>query len=132
MGIIFLLAGKHIALMYTDDPSVILLSALVLKIYALVQPFQSTQFVLAGGLRGAGDTTYPLYSTALGIWVGRVVTGYVLVNACHWGLAGAWAAMGVDQVIRSALISMRFKSGKWKHIKVLEDRERPAGVEVHA
>jgi len=115
MGLLFVLAGKYIALLYTDDPAVILASALILRIYAVAQPFQSTQFILAGGLRGAGDTTYPLYSTAIGIWAGRVVVGYVFVNFFHWGLVGAWVAIGVDQVARAVLIWVRFRSGKWKH-----------------
>lgn len=130
MGVIFVLAGKYIALLYTNDLSVVLVSALVLKIYSLAQPFQSTQFVLSGGLRGAGDTTYPLYSTAIGIWVGRVVLGYVFVNSFHWGLVGAWAAMGLDQVARGTLIWLRFRSGKWKDIKVWEDRKPALDVEV--
>ncbi|MCX7029246.1 MAG: MATE family efflux transporter [Spirochaetes bacterium] len=130
MGVIFVLAGKYISLLYTNELSVVLASALALKIYAVAQPFQSTQFVLSGGLRGAGDTTYPLYSTAIGVWVVRVVIGYIFVRIFRWGLAGAWAAMGLDQVARGALIWLRFRSGKWKYIKVWKDRERPADVEV--
>lgn len=130
MGVIFALAGRYISFLYTNELSVVLGSALALRIYAVAQPFQSTHFVLSGGLRGAGDTTYPLYSTAIGIWVVRVVIGYVFVMVLHWGLAGAWAAMGLDQVARGVLIWLRFRSGAWKHIKVWKDRERLVDVEV--
>lgn len=125
MGVFFVICGKYISFLYTPELDVVLVSALVLKIYAFAQPFQSTQFVLAGGLRGAGDTTYPLYSTALGIWVGRVALGYLFVNVFSWGLPGAWVAMCLDQVARGALIWFRFKSGKWKFIKVWQDKEEP-------
>jgi len=118
MAAIFLFAGKYIAMLYTNDMNVVLVSALVLKIYAFAQPAQSTQFILAGGLRGGGDTKYPLYSTAVGMWLGRVVLGWFFVNVVHLGLAGAWLGMAMDQLARGFLISLRFKSGKWKTIEV--------------
>ena len=127
MAFVFLFFGKYIAWLYTGDMSVVLVSALVLKIYAFAQPAQSTQFVLAGGLRGAGDTTYPLYSTAVGMWIGRVFLGWFFVNVTHWGLPGAWLGMALDQFARGILIYLRFNSGHWKTIKVWEDKT-PASV----
>ena len=52
----FFFFGRQIAGIYTNDAEVILLAAGCLKIIALMQPMQSTQFILAGALRGAGDT----------------------------------------------------------------------------
>lgn len=118
MAVIFLFFGRYLAMLYTDDISVAGLTATILKIYAFAQPFQSTQFILAGALRGAGDTRYPLYSTAVGIWFGRVLLGWLLVNLAHLGLPGAWLGMAADQVGRGCLISIRFRNGKWKEIAV--------------
>ncbi len=123
MALVFLFFGKYIAWLYTGDMAVVLVSALVLKIYAVAQPAQSTQFVLAGGLRGAGDTTYPLYSTAAGMWIGRVFLGWFFVNVTHWGLAGAWLGMALDQFLRGILIYLRFQTGKWKDIKVWDEKD---------
>ena len=58
MAGIFLFFGKYIAMLYTDNPDVVLVSASILKIYAFAQPFQSTQFILAGGLRGVETVSY--------------------------------------------------------------------------
>jgi putative MATE family efflux protein len=118
MAGIFLFFGKYIAMLYTDNPDVVLVSASILKIYAFAQPFQSTQFILAGGLRGAGDTKYPLYSTLIGMWAGRVFLGWFFVNIVSLGLPGAWLGMALDQAMRGILISLRFKTGKWKTAKV--------------
>ncbi|MGE5580864.1 MAG: MATE family efflux transporter [Bacillota bacterium] len=122
MAFVFLFFGKNIAFLYTNDMAVVLVSALVLKIYAFAQPAQSTQFVLAGGLRGAGDTTYPLYSTAAGMWIGRVILGWFFVNVVDMGLPGAWLGMGIDQFFRGILIYLRFRTGKWKSIRVWDGR----------
>jgi len=118
MALIFLFFGRYLAILYTNDMSVVGLTAVILKIYAFAQPFQSTQFILAGALRGAGDTRYPLYSTAAGIWIGRVLLGWLLVNVTHLGLPGAWLGMAADQVGRGFLIARRFRAGKWKEITV--------------
>jgi Na+-driven multidrug efflux pump len=123
MVLVFIFFGEQIAWLYTDDMSVVLLSAQVLLIYSFAQPAQSTQFVLAGALRGAGDTMYPLYSTAIGIWGGRVILGWLFVNIFEMGLPGAWVAMALDQCARAVLIYLRFKSGKWKAAKVWSKKE---------
>ena len=82
--------GKYIAMLYTNDMSVVLASALVLKIYAFAQPFQSIQFILAGGLRGAGDTKYPLLY-GLGHVDGPRGSGLVLRKRGENGPSGAWS-----------------------------------------
>lgn len=118
MACVFFFFGPLIAGLYTDQAEVVANTALVLKVYAFMQPAQSTQFILAGALRGAGDTRWPLYSTAMGIWGGRVAFSYLFINMLGFGLIGAWLAMALDQLGRSIFISHRFKSGRWKTIKV--------------
>jgi len=117
MGLIFILFSHPLARLYTSDLVVAGMAGTVLKILALAQPGQSTQLTLAGALRGAGDTMYPLYASILGIWVFRVGATYLLVNWFGWGLTGAWIALVMDQYIRSVVIYLRFRSGKWKCIK---------------
>lgn len=117
-ALMFIFFSRQIASLYTSDPAVISRSAMVLKILALVQPAQSTQFILAGGLRGAGDTKWPLYSTFIGIWVVRVALGYFFAVVLNLELLGAWMAMAMDQLARAAIIYARFKAGKWKRVAV--------------
>ncbi len=125
MGLIFVMFSYPLARLYTSDLAVAGMAGIVLKILALAQPGQSTQLTLAGALRGAGDTMYPLYASILGIWVFRVGITYVFVNEFGWGLIGAWVALVMDQYIRSVVVYLRFRSGKWKYIKT-----RVSGVEA--
>ena len=55
--------GPQLVGLYSGDPIIIQNSSVALKIMAVVQPFQSSQFILAGALRGAGDTFWPLVAT---------------------------------------------------------------------
>lgn len=49
----FFFFGRQIVSLYTNDPAIIEQGTRILKLVALVQPFQSSQFILAGALRGA-------------------------------------------------------------------------------
>lgn len=118
MSLVFFFFGGPIVSLYSSDPEVIAQGALVLKIVALIQPSQITQFVLSGGLRGAGDTRWPMYSVFIGVWGFRVTLSYLFAITLGWGLVGAWAAVGVDQFARSVVIFLRYRSGRWKAVKV--------------
>lgn len=127
VGIMFILFSHPIARLYTADLAVAAMAGTVLKIMALAQPGQSTQLSLAGALRGAGDTVYPLYASFFGIWIFRVVVAYVFVSIFGWGLIGAWVAMVMDQYTRSAIVYLRYRSGKWKYMKMRTDTMQQKG-----
>jgi len=118
VGLIFILFSHPLARIYTSDLVVAGMAGTILKILALAQPGQSTQLSLAGALRGAGDTMYPLYASAVGIWIFRVVIAYIFVHVFHWGLIGAWVALVMDQYTRSAIVYFRYRSGRWKYARV--------------
>lgn len=118
MAVILFFFGPQIVGLYSKDPAIIKNSSTVLKIIALVQPFQSSQLILAGALRGAGDTFWPLVATFFGVLLIRVVIAHILVNIFGYGLVGAWIAVFIDQFIRWVFVYARYRTGKWKHIKI--------------
>lgn len=118
VGVLFLLFSHPLARLYNKETAVVALAGLVLKILALAQPGQSTQLTLAGALRGAGDTMYPLYASIFGIWIFRVFVAYVFVSIFNWGLVGAWVALVLDQYTRAGVVYLRYRSGKWMDRKV--------------
>ncbi len=120
MGGVFILFSYQLASLYTKDSAVAASTAIILKIVALSQPGQSTQLSVAGALRGAGDTMYPLYASIFGIWIFRVFVAYVFVSIFNWGLIGAWVALVLDQYTRAAIVYFRYRSGKWKYSKARE------------
>lgn len=118
LGVVFFLFGEPIISLYTDDIQVITQGTQILKIIALIQPFQSSQFILAGALRGAGDTRATAIITFITILLLRPGLAIFSIRALGWGLMGAWIALAIDQLFRTLLIEMRFNSGKWKDIRV--------------
>jgi len=118
MSLFLFFGGVYVARLYNPDPAVYLQASTALKYVAFTQVPRMSQVVLAGSLRGAGDTKWTLISTFVGMWIVRLVLARILVGNLGWGLSGAWLALAADQLARSALIMMRYRSGKWKAIKV--------------
>ena len=114
VGASFFFFGHQLSSIFTSDPAVLNLSANVLKIATFITFPQNSLSILSGCLRGAGDTTYPLISSLIGMIFARVL--FVLVF--HLGLEGAWAAALIGQSVRPILIYFRFQSGKWKEIVI--------------
>ncbi len=118
MAVGFFFLGAQIAGLYTSNQAVIQEAASVLKLIAFIQPFQSSQLIIAGGLRGAGDTVWTLVSTFIGILLIRVILAYVFVIVLEVGLIGAWLAIFIDQFMRWIMINIRFRTDKWKYISI--------------
>jgi Na+-driven multidrug efflux pump len=118
LGMVFFFLGRPIVSLYTKEAEVIAQGAKILKLVALVQPLQSSQFILAGALRGAGDTRATALISFITILIIRPGVAILAVNLLNLGLEGAWYALLIDQAIRSMLVLLRYNSGKWKSIKV--------------
>ncbi|SFP94667.1 MATE family efflux transporter [Caldicoprobacter faecalis] len=118
LALAFVLFGKEIVKLYTDDKTVIEEGARILKLVAIMQPFQSSQLILAGALRGAGDTRATAIIIFITVLLVRPGLAMFTIRVLKWGLIGAWIALMADQFLRSFLVLMRFNSGKWKTIKV--------------
>lgn len=114
---VFVFFGGTIVGLYNSDPEIIRIGGHIMLFVAFLQPFQSSQFIIAGGLRGAGDTRATAMFTLITVLLIRPSVAILLVNL-GWGLYGAWAAMACDQIVRSALVLGRYNSGKWKMIKL--------------
>ena len=112
VGVLFLLFSHPFARLYNKEVEVVALAGLVLKILALAQPGQSTQLTLAGALRGAGDTMYPLYASIFGIWIFRVFIAYVFVSIFKWGLVGAWI-FSIGSIYKSRSCIFKISSSGW-------------------
>lgn len=117
-GLIFFFFGPKIVSLYTEDLSIIESSGNIMKVIALIQPFQASAFAISGGLRGAGDTVSTLIVTMIGVIVIRLSVAYLFINIVGMGVIGAWLAMLSDQVVRWIGISLRYRTGKWKDIKL--------------
>jgi putative MATE family efflux protein len=118
MGIAFLIWREPLVRLFTTDADVWGPAQMCLTFIALGQPFLSVSMILASALRGAGDTRATLAVTFIGIWLVRVFVGYVLGIVLGLGLFGMWIAWISDFAVRALLVSLRFRAGRWKTLRV--------------
>lgn len=118
MGIAFLIWREPLIRLFTNDPTVWQPAGMCLTFIAFGQPLLAVSVVLASALRGAGDTRATLAVTFAGIWLMRVGLGYVLGIIWGLGLFGMWIAWFGDFAVRAGLVTLRFRTGKWKTLRV--------------
>ena len=121
LALTFMVFGKQIVGLYNSDTEIIEIGGRIMLFVAFLQPFQSAQFIIAGGLRGAGDTRATAIVTFFTVLLVRPIAAIILVNS-GLGLYGAWLALAIDQIMRSGLILFRYNSGKWKLIKLKSEQ----------
>ncbi|NLZ60672.1 MAG: MATE family efflux transporter [Lentisphaerae bacterium] len=79
--------------------------------------FDSVYLSFSGALRGGGDTLWAMIIGLVFHWFlafNVLVTTYLF----KFSLMGSWRAWVLSSVIGGTLIYWRFRSGKWKHIKL--------------
>ncbi|MDI3518167.1 MAG: hypothetical protein PWQ34_314 [Caldanaerobacter sp.] len=118
IGVFMFVFSKQLAALYTTDPEVIRVSASILKIFAVVEPFLAIMVVMAGVLRAAGDISYVVVTTVVGLWLFRIVLGSFLAKNFGMDIYGIWIGVFTDFIVRSIMYIFRFRAGKWKYIKV--------------
>lgn len=119
VGITFIPIAGLITRLYTNNVDILSLSTKLLRIEALFIPSWAISFVLPSGLKGAGDGKYTMVTTIIGMWLFRILFGYLLGVTLKLGLIGVWLGMYIDWAVRGVLYLIRFRSGKWEeHVVV--------------
>lgn len=108
MGVAALLAAEPIMWLFTDNAEVIRAGAASLRVVALAQPFWAVLFVQSGGLRGTGNTRFPLLVSGGGIWLSIVLGGLVLA-AFGGGLIAVWSGFLLISPLMAFLHWWRFR-----------------------
>lgn len=110
IGIFFFFLSPWFASWFTTDERAINMVVTALRIDAFAQPALAIGLVLAGALQGSGDTKSPMYSTAIGMWVIRVLGVYFLGIQLEMGIAGVWLSIAIDLYIRALFLFWRYKA----------------------
>jgi putative MATE family efflux protein len=119
MGIVFFFFPYLLLRAFTTDEAVIELGTVFLKIVALLQIPLAITMVVAGSLRGAGDTRFIMGATMVGMWGVRVPTALLVVLWLHLSVYYVWAAMIADWTVRMGLLLWRYQSERWRAIQVI-------------
>ncbi|HEY7531845.1 MAG TPA: MATE family efflux transporter [Nitrospiraceae bacterium] len=119
MGFLFFFFPYLLLRAFTDDQSVIELGTIFLRIVALLQIPLALTMVLAGSLRGAGDTPFIMWTTTVGMWGVRVPWALVAGLLLKLDILFVWSAMIADWTVRMGLLLWRYRSERWKNIQLI-------------
>jgi Na+-driven multidrug efflux pump len=95
---------------------VIGLITVVLGIDTITQPATAIVASLTATLQAGGDTKYPMYVTAIGIWAIRTVGVNVLGIYFGLGLVGVWISIAIDNYVRAIFLIFRYRSFNWSRM----------------
>jgi putative MATE family efflux protein len=111
-GIIWV--AEPIASFLIDDAEVIRLTVVFIHVLGSVQLFMAIEFSLSGALRGAGDTRFPLVTVFTGLFAVRILLAAVF-TAFGFSVEWVFAALIADYIVKATMLTLRFRSGRWKH-----------------
>ena len=129
-GVIYFVWRRELIEVFTQDPTVVLMGAILLIFTAFYQVFDGMFIVYVGALRGAGDTFVPACVTAALCWGIFVFGGYAMARFFpQLSVAGPWSTGSLYGVALGLFMLIRFQRGGWRSIQ-LEDDGPKAGFEV--
>lgn len=116
VGLIFFMFPVLLISFFTDIPEVMELGAKCLKIGAFEQPFIALSMVMAGALRGAGDTKGPFNVAAVSNWLIRLPLIYIVVFVLKLEITYVWVVTVIQFAVESGLMTARFRGRGWRDI----------------
>ena len=115
-GLLFAFAPAMMQL-FTKDPQVIALGALVLRMVALSEPFYGVSIIIEGILQGVGKTVTPFVYNILCMWGIRIVGTLICTQILGYGLVSAWACMIAHNLVLFVLFLLHYLSGRWNPLR---------------
>ena len=115
-GLLMSFFAEEIARFMINDPEVIALLVPFTYIISCSLPLMGIEFSMAGALRGAGDTRYPMMVTLFSIGLSRILVPFIMVQM---GADVMWlyATSLLDFGIKSSLNMRRFRRKDWLNVQ---------------
>jgi MATE family multidrug resistance protein len=123
VSLCFLLFRNALMAFWSSDNKVIEVGVNILICAAIYQVFQAVRVIYDGALRGAGDTVWPAFVSALGATVILGLGGLFTVKLFpSLGSLGPWVAATFSMILVGLANRWRFKTNKWMNIDLFKRR----------
>lgn len=113
-GVVFALAGRSIAAVFTGDATVIGIAGRLLLVAAVFQALDAVNVVLRGALRGAKDVRWVMIAGTTIAWIAIPGSAYLLGRVMGLGALGGWLGFIVETTVASLLFWRRWSRGAWR------------------
>ncbi len=116
--LVFIFFRRECVGLFTTDQTIIEQGAVLMIIIAFTTHAQTSQVVITGALRGAGDAFHVALTSLLSIAIVRPGLSWILCYPVGFGLYGAWIGVMMDMFLRLTINYTHFRKGKWTKIKL--------------
>lgn len=98
---------------FSNDPKVIELGSIVLRMVACSEPFYGVSIIVEGMMQGMGKTVMPFVCNVTGMWVFRIVGTFICTQLLSFGLVSAWACMILHNMMMFVMFTVYYLSGRY-------------------
>ena len=112
-----------------NDLGVLPLARLMLRLAAIYILADGTQLVFAGTLRGAGDTRWVMYISVV-LHILMASGAYIMIKVFHAQPVGVWIYFIGFVLSLGVAMFLRYKTGKWQEIKMIEKTAKDLGKKL--
>ena len=103
-------------------------SANLLKFVAVYAMFDMMNMIFAAAIKGAGDTRFVMGTAIVLSWLLMVVPSYLSTAVFHRGIYTVWTFATLYITVLGVVFLVRFLGGKWKTMRVIEEKVQPPAV----
>jgi len=111
-------------------PRIAEIATVLLRFVAVYSVFDMMNLIHAAGLRGAGDTVYPMLLTFVLAWIVMLGPAWVGCLVLGAGVYFAWTVASGYVFLLGLLMRRRFRAGHWKSMRVIEPTPLAAETEA--
>jgi MATE family multidrug resistance protein len=101
------------------------IATVLLRFVAFYSIFDMVNVVCAGGLKGAGDTRFPMTATVVISWVVMLLPTWWFCVHGGQGVYVAWSFATLYVVVLGVVMFVRYRKGAWQSLQVIESDLRP-------
>ena len=113
----FLLFARPIVEFFIEDPDVIEMGILTLRLISIAYPFYAWGMILVQAFNGAGDTMTPTWINVFCFWLFQIPAAWLLSRSLMSPTGILWAIVAAD-VSMTVVGGILFIRGKWKEKEV--------------
>ena len=109
MGLLMFLFAPQLLPLFSNDPAVISLGIIILRMIAVAEPIFRLGQVMECILQGTGNTKTPFYYMTATMWLVRIVGTWLCIRFFRLGLPAAWTCMIAQYILLFILFSRYFR-----------------------
>lgn len=99
---------------FTSNMDVVPLVQQVMAVGILLEVGRTTNLVVIGSMKAAGDVLFPVLMGLLSMWGCGITVGYTFGVLLSLGIGGVFLGTAADECLRGIIMFVRWRRGKWK------------------